>query len=203
MSIHRLAADKFELKNAAGEVQFTIDSEGNVVAQGTASASALSPSGLSGSGAAARLVGGTASGAPTTGTFEIGDVSVDQSGNLYVCTAAGTPGTWKSVATLPAATSAPATNPPVSGTVYQNTGAQDVEFSIPVTYSPTTTAAATLAVARGSASSPATIFTLSKPAGLTAADGEVEVLNLRVPAGWYWSLTATNATIGTAAGITV
>jgi len=51
-------------------------------------------SGLTGAVAASRYVGATASGAPASGTFAVGDFVVDQTGSLWVCTAAGTPGTW-------------------------------------------------------------------------------------------------------------
>ena len=47
-----------------------------------------------GAAAAVRWVGGTASGAPSTGTWAVGDYSVAQNGVLWICTAAGTPGTW-------------------------------------------------------------------------------------------------------------
>lgn len=50
--------------------------------------------GLSGATAATRYVGGTTSGRPTTGTFATGDYVVAQNGITWVCTAAGTPGTW-------------------------------------------------------------------------------------------------------------
>lgn len=53
--------------------------------------------GLPGATSGMRLVGATASGAPTSGTFAIGDISVDLSGLLWLCTAAGTPGTWMSL----------------------------------------------------------------------------------------------------------
>ena len=53
--------------------------------------------GLTGATAASRYVGATASGAPTTGTFAVGDFIVDQTGKVYVCTVAGTPGTWVQV----------------------------------------------------------------------------------------------------------
>lgn len=56
------------------------------------------PLGLTGATAATRYVGATASGAPASGTFEVGDFCIDQSGAIYVCTAAGTPGTWAAVA---------------------------------------------------------------------------------------------------------
>lgn len=50
--------------------------------------------GLTGATAATRYVGATASGHPTTGTFAIGDFSIDQSGSAWICTGAGSPGTW-------------------------------------------------------------------------------------------------------------
>lgn len=51
--------------------------------------------GMTGATAGARFVGATSSGAPVTGTFVAGDFIVDLSvGRFYVCTVAGTPGTW-------------------------------------------------------------------------------------------------------------
>jgi hypothetical protein len=58
------------------------------------SAPAHVASGLSGATAASRYVGGTTSGAPTTGAFVIGDYVVDQTGKIWICTVAGSPGTW-------------------------------------------------------------------------------------------------------------
>jgi len=52
------------------------------------------PLGLTGATAATRYVGATASGAPASGTFAVGDFIIDQSGKVWVCTVAGTPGTW-------------------------------------------------------------------------------------------------------------
>lgn len=56
-----------------------------------------SPAGLTGATAATRYVGGTASGAPASGTFAVGDFVIDQTGKLWVCTTAGTPGTWTQI----------------------------------------------------------------------------------------------------------
>ena len=42
----------------------------------------------------AGYVGGTTSGAPTTGTFQTNDFVVDQSGFVWVCISGGSPGTW-------------------------------------------------------------------------------------------------------------
>lgn len=71
------------------------------VAYGTTSGTALegtqlgAAKGLTGATAAARFVGGTTSGAPTTGTFAVRDFAVDANGDIWVCTAAGSPGTWR------------------------------------------------------------------------------------------------------------
>lgn len=51
-------------------------------------------SALTGATAATRYVGGTTFGPPTSGTFAVGDFVIDQTGNVWVCTVAGTPGTW-------------------------------------------------------------------------------------------------------------
>lgn len=58
------------------------------------SADTVQPSGLTGATAAVRFVGGTASGAPASGTWTTGDVVVAQNGHIWICTAGGTPGTW-------------------------------------------------------------------------------------------------------------
>ena len=50
--------------------------------------------GLTGATAASRYVGATTSGAPVSGTFAVGDFIIDQTGSIYICTTAGTPGTW-------------------------------------------------------------------------------------------------------------
>lgn len=55
------------------------------------------PLGLTGATAATRYVGATSSGAPATGTFAVGDWIVDQSGAVYICTVAGSPGTWVAI----------------------------------------------------------------------------------------------------------
>ena len=61
---------------------------------GNLSAPTVSASGLTGTTAASRYVGGTTSGAPTSGTFALGDYIIDQTGVIWICTTAGSPGTW-------------------------------------------------------------------------------------------------------------
>ena len=86
-------------------------------------------------------------------------------------------------------------NPPVSGTAYQNTNPYDIRLKIPVTYSPTSTAAATLATGTSSTSTVTTSTKVSYPAGITT--GIIDTYEMVVPAGQYFELVATNATIGT------
>jgi len=57
----------------------------------------VAPTGLTGATAASRYVGGTASGAPASGTFAIGDFVIDRTGKIYICITAGSPGEWKAV----------------------------------------------------------------------------------------------------------
>ncbi len=66
-------------------------------AGGAGGGSAGLPLGLAGATAATRYVGATASGAPVSGTFAVGDFIIDQTGKVYVCTVAGLPGTWVEV----------------------------------------------------------------------------------------------------------
>lgn len=54
------------------------------------------PQALTGAVAATRYVGGTTSGAPASGAFAVGDFVVDQTGVVWVCVTAGSPGTWTS-----------------------------------------------------------------------------------------------------------
>lgn len=54
----------------------------------------LSTLGLTGATAPTRWVGATFSGAPASGTFLAGDFVIDQTGLVWVCKTAGSPGTW-------------------------------------------------------------------------------------------------------------
>lgn len=86
-----------------GNVDNTSDTDKPVsTAQAAADAVVLAaakgmPLALTGAVAATRYVGGTASGAPASGTFAQGDFVITQDGSLYICTVAGSPGTWVQV----------------------------------------------------------------------------------------------------------
>ena len=64
---------------------------------GTGTATFFQPTGLTGATAPTRYVGGTVSGAPLTGTFQVGDFIIDETGKVWICTVAGSPGTWTAV----------------------------------------------------------------------------------------------------------
>jgi hypothetical protein len=84
----------------------------------------------------------------------------------------------------------------VSNTKYQNTLGVAIDLFIPVTYNPTSGAAATCAADLGPQSSfdQSAIATDTYPANGPA--GITNTFFLRVPSGWYYRFTVTNATIG-------
>lgn len=67
---------------------------------GTTTAPEFSASGLTGAIQASRYAGATTSGAPASGTFAVGDFVVARNGHMFVCTSAGTPGTWVDVGSV-------------------------------------------------------------------------------------------------------
>lgn len=94
------------------------------------------------------------------------------------------------------------TNPPVSGTAYQWTGPGTLQLSCPVTLNPTSSAAASVSLAIGSSSTlGSTMDAFSLPSGATSLAGMTQTEKADVPAGWYYGLTATNATIGACAAV--
>ena len=87
------------------------------------------------------------------------------------------------------------TNPPVSGTAYQNTLPYDIEIDLPV-YATTSGTAGYVTIAKGPSSTPTTIGN-QYVSGDTSATSE-QVIRLRVPAQWTYSFTASGVTFGTA-----
>jgi hypothetical protein len=73
---------------------------GNAAVSGDISGRSLALSGLTGATTPSRYVGATTGAAPTTGTFAVGDYVIGTNGTVWVCTAAGSPGTW--VVAIPA-----------------------------------------------------------------------------------------------------
>lgn len=89
--------DAGKLGGASADIAANANTIAKRDASGGLSSTFWVPSGLTGATAASRYVGATASGAPASGTFAVGDYVIDQSGQIWVCTAAGSPGTWKSM----------------------------------------------------------------------------------------------------------
>lgn len=86
-------ADKTLLGNSSGGAAAPTAETAPTVS-GEMTASDFKAAGLTGAVAASRYVGATSSGAPASGTFAVGDFVIDQTGVVWVCISAGTPGTW-------------------------------------------------------------------------------------------------------------
>jgi hypothetical protein len=97
---------------------------------------------------------------------------------------------------LPIAIPTLSANPPVSGTVYQNTNPYDIEIDLPV-YATTSGTAGYVTVAKGSSSSSLTTIGNQFVNGSTSSTS-VDIIRLRVPAGWYYEFTSSGVTFGTA-----
>ena len=87
-------------------------------------------------------------------------------------------------------------NPPASGTAYQNTNPYDIEIDLPV-YASTSGTAGYVTIAKGSSSSSLTTIGNQFVNGSTSSTS-VDIIRLRVPAGWYYEFTASGVTFGTA-----
>ena len=86
-------------------------------------------------------------------------------------------------------------NPPASGTVYQNTNPYDIEIDLPV-YAATAGTAGYVTIAKGSSSTPTAIG--NQYVNGATSSTSTDIIKLRVPAGWYYSFTASGVTFGTA-----
>jgi hypothetical protein len=73
-------------------------SDSSPILSGLITALGFVPTGLTGSVAASRHVGATTTGHPTTGAHLLGDWVTTQDGAVWICTVAGTPGTWVNAA---------------------------------------------------------------------------------------------------------
>ena len=62
------------------------------------SATDFKATGMAGATAGMRVVGATTTGAPVSGTFSVDDMITTKDGNIWICTTAGSPGTWLNAA---------------------------------------------------------------------------------------------------------
>ena len=86
-------------------------------------------------------------------------------------------------------------NPPVSATVYQNTNPYPIEIDLPV-YATTAGTAGYVTGAKGATDTPTAIG--NQYVSGSTSDTSEQIIRLRVPAGWYYSFTASGVTFGTA-----
>src|SRR5437867_991426 len=107
----------------SGQLNFTDSTNAPVpAASGIAAPTAVAPTGLTGATQVTRYVGGVATVAPSTGTFAVGDFVISRNGKIFVCTVAGSPGTWIEPASI---TFAPLASPTFTGTPAAPTAAVD------------------------------------------------------------------------------
>ncbi|WP_298340189.1 hypothetical protein [Ferrimicrobium sp.] len=87
------------------------------------------------------------------------------------------------------------TNPPATGTVYQNTNPYDITIDLPV-YASTSGTAGYVTIAKGSTDTPTAIGNqyVSGDTSSTAT----QIIRVRVPAGWYYEFTGSGVTFATA-----
>jgi len=188
---------------------------GSISTSSTVTGTALIPAGLTGATTATRYVGGTATVAPTTGTFVIGDYVISQNAKLWVCTAGGSPGTWVAATTGTSATTVTAMNSFGLSSVVGTSGnfaREDHVHSTPAT--PVTTAAGTANQILASASTGAVTLSLANgvtfPVGTNIMQGPTSGVGLQIKAAattpgniqeWQTSGGSTVAKIDSGGGI--
>ena len=79
---------------AAGRPGTWSSTDNSPVLSGIVTAEGFAATGLTGSVVDSRYVGATTTSHPTTGAHLLGDWTVSQDGKVWICTTAGTPGTW-------------------------------------------------------------------------------------------------------------
>jgi parallel beta-helix repeat protein len=79
--------DILTLRNKSGATVTKVGDDGSLVQPGAVSAGGgVSVNGFAGAPAGARFVGGTKSGAPTSGSWKAGDFAIDQTGKVWIYT---------------------------------------------------------------------------------------------------------------------
>ena len=165
------------------------------VTAGNADYLAVASGGLTGAVAATRYVGGTASGSPGSGTFAVGDFVIDQTGKVWICTAAGTPGTWAQAG--------------VAGSIGTEYSGTYVEFTSTVACTATTEATANTVVTAGAVTFNGTDIVLIEfycfawDLNSTTANARIVLYDGASSIGQMWQSTLIAASGSTSAGIYV
>lgn len=149
----------------------------------------LKATGMTGAANSVRVVGGNATGAPTTGTFAVRDLAVDSDGTLWICTAAGSPGTWTQVSGSGGSSGG-------SGSGVAGSGAL-VPISV---FGPITTATATIPFASIPQTGYRNLRLVITGRGDTAATSSVLRINFNTDTGTNYNSQVGSFSSGTAAG---
>ena len=136
-----------------------------------------------------RIMLSNISGAQGPSTFNSPAINIGGSNNTAVMSIINSPDILNQ--TPPAITA----NPPVTATVYQNTNPYDIEIDLPV-YATTSGTAGYVTIAKGATSTPTAIG--NQYVNGATSSTSTDIIKLRVPAGWYYSFTASGVTFGTA-----
>ena len=90
-------------------------------------------------------------------------------------------------------------NPPVSGTIYQNTSRQNFIIYLPA-YATTSGTAGNVLVKIGP-TSPPSVTLMNQYIGPSTGTGINDSIHFHVPIEWHWQVTLTNATLEAAVAI--
>jgi hypothetical protein len=101
------------ISSPAAQTTIITPQQANTSTSPVSSFPAVAIGGLSGATAASRYVGATANGHPASGTFAVGDFTVDQTGSIWICTTGGAVGSGAAFAQLTTAAAFATANDPM------------------------------------------------------------------------------------------
>lgn len=150
--------------------------------------------GIAGATASSRYAGATTGGAPTTGTFAVGDFVVDHAGAIWLCTVAGSPGTWKAVNPVVADPAEVELTTTTATTIFTYTPATSGRFALWMLARVRTAATTVTATLTYTSSSGAQTYTIWNAQSLAVTDNAAIPYYFQALAGDAITLTVTAGT---------
>ena len=150
--------------------------------------------GIAGATASSRYAGATTGGAPTTGTFAVGDFVVDHAGAIWLCTVAGSPGTWKAVNPVVADPAEVELTTTTATTIFTYTPATSGRFALWMLARVVTAATTVTATLTYTSSSGAQTYTIWNAQSLAVTDNAAIPYYFQALAGDAITLTVTAGT---------